>query len=59
MITKENLFFSIVDGKMRDQFFDLDFNMNMEVPIFCSPYILDGDWLDYVQRIKGSSDQGL
>lgn len=52
-ITKENLFFSIVDGKMRDQFLDLDFNMNMEVPIFCSPDILDGDWSGYVQRIKG------
>lgn len=55
-ISKERLFVSITDDKLRDKFFDLDINVNLEVPLFCLPDILDGPWEDYVKKIKLALD---
>ena len=51
-ISRENLFVSIVDNKLRHKISDININFNFEVPLFCLPDILDGAWQDYVKKIK-------
>ncbi|MBN2372246.1 sugar phosphate isomerase/epimerase [bacterium] len=51
-IRKDRLFFSITDEKLKDKLLDLDINLNVEVPLFCIPDILDGPWESYVKKIK-------
>lgn len=59
-IKGNNLFVSVVDSKLRDRFLDLHIDRNLEIPLFCLPEILDGDWKGYVNQIKGFlSSNGL
>jgi len=54
MILRDDLFVSIVSGPSRDSLFNPDYpaDINMEIPLFSSPDVLDGDWMSYVTRIR-------
>ncbi len=59
-IRKDDFFVSVVEESLKDKFHELDINSNLEVPLFCIPDILDGNWLFYVKRIKSLlSSNGL
>lgn len=52
MLNKRNFYISVVDEGLLERFSVLDIDMNLEVPIFCIPEILDSDWFKYVKLIK-------
>ncbi|MGA1796289.1 MAG: sugar phosphate isomerase/epimerase family protein [bacterium] len=54
MITRDDLFVSIVNGPSGDSLFSPNHpgDINIEIPTFHSPALLDGDWMSYVGRIR-------
>ncbi|MGA1843511.1 MAG: sugar phosphate isomerase/epimerase family protein [bacterium] len=54
MIKRDDLFVSIVNGPSGDSLFSANHpgDINMEIPTFYSPALLDGDWMSYASRIR-------
>ena len=51
-IHRDNLFISIANGNLQEATLKIDLDINLEISLFCSPAVLDGNWPSDVENIR-------